>query len=75
MANLWTKFKELIPSDTLQVGEVVQIIGDKSEIRLPSNEVVWVSGSSVAIGKNAYFKGGEITQEAPNLTVENITVY
>lgn len=47
MANLWSQFKELLPSDTLQVGEVIQIDGDRSKLQLPSGEFIWVSGNSV----------------------------
>lgn len=75
MANQWTKFKKLLPRDALQVGEVVQIDGDKSKMKLPTDETIWISGSNVQVGKNAYFKGGQITGEAPDLEVKNVTVY
>jgi len=75
MSNLWTLFKELLPNDALQIGKVVQVSGERSKIELPSGEFIWVSGNSVSVGNNAYFKGGIVVGEAPNLTVHNLTIY
>ena len=73
--NLWSQFKELLPSDALQIGTVREIDGDRSRIELPDGAFVWVAGSGVEVGKNAYFQSGEIKEEAPDIIISEVTVY
>ena len=73
--NLWSQFKELLPSDALQIGTVREIDGDRSRIELPDGAFVWVSGRSVAVGNSAYFKGEAVIGEAPSLAIHEVTVY
>ncbi len=55
--NLWSQFKELLPSDALQIGTVREIDGDRSRIELPDGAFLWVAGSTVPVGSGAIFKG------------------
>ena len=73
--NLWSQFKELLPSDALQIGTVREIDGDRSRIELPDGAFVWVAGSTVPVGSGCYFQGGRVVEEAQNLTVHNLTIY
>ena len=73
--NLWSQFKELLPSDALQIGTVREIDGDRSRIELPDGAFVWVAGSGVEVDRKVYFQSGEIKEEGPDLAVEEVTIY
>ena len=73
--NLWSQFKELLPSDALQIGTVREIDGDRSRIELPDGAFVWVAGSTVPVGSGCYFQGGKVVEEAKSQQVLNVVVY
>ena len=73
--NLWSQFKELLPSDALQIGTVREIDGDRSRIELPDGAFVWVAGSTVPVGSGCYFQGGKVVEEAPSNATLNVTIY
>lgn len=76
MANIWTKFKSLLPTDIVQIGTVQQVYNDgTSLIQLIGGGTIRVNGASVSTGNNCYIKNGAITQQAPNLPQHEVTIY
>jgi len=70
MANVWTQFKELIPSDYQYIGTVLTVnADDTSLIALVSDNTqhVLVIGSTVLVGKDVLIKGNMIIKEVPTL--------
>ena len=66
--NLWTRFRSLIPDAPLVVVTVNSVNADgTSSVATSSGGALRVRGTSVAAGKKAYVRNGEITGEAPNL--------
>jgi len=73
--NLWAKFRRLLPGDPLLVVEVAAVNADgTSTVTTPAGGAMRVLGTTVAVGKNAYIKGGAIISEAPTLTHYEIEV-
>ena len=73
--NLWSQFKELLPSDALQIGTVREIDGDRSRIELPDGAFVWVAGSTVPVGSGCYFQGGKVVEGIPLKAIIDVTIY
>ena len=73
--NLWSQFKELLPSDALQIGTVREIDGDRSRIELPDGAYVWVAGSTVPVGSGCYFQGGKVVEGVSTSSIVNILIY
>lgn len=77
MANILRKFIELIPEqDQRNIGTVssVNTSAGTTNLTTLSGGAVTVLGTSVEVGKKAYFKGGRIEGEAPNLPYHEIDV-
>lgn len=73
--NIWRRFRDLIPSDPLQMGEVLSHNADgTSSIELPGGAVVRARGQGVPIGTNAFVRGGVVEGEAPTLPYYEYTV-
>lgn len=76
MANVWTKFKSLLPEDVVQIGTVEHVYNDgTSLVVLIGGGQQRVTGNNVSAGNNCYIKNGEITQQAPNLPAHDVTIY
>jgi len=73
--NLWSQFKELLPSDALQIGTVREIDGDRSRIELPDGAFVWVAGSTVPVGSGCYFQGGKVVEEVQATSEVQLSIY
>lgn len=75
MANLWTKFKSLIPEEPLIIGTVSSINADgTSTITTFTGGTMRVKGQSVPVGAKAFVRFGEITAAAPNLPVTVVDI-
>ena len=68
--NLWARFKDLLPSTPLLVGEVLAHNPDgTSTLEAPDGAVFRVRGQGVAGGLHAWVRGGVVEGEAPDLPV------
>jgi len=68
MANVWTKFRELLPFRVQMIGEVVTVHSDgTSTIDLPDGSRFRVVGDSVAVDGWALVEGNRIINEVPAL--------
>lgn len=68
MANVWTQFQRLLPSEALLAGQVTAHNSDgTSTIILPDGATLRALGQSVAVGARALVRSGEIVAEAPDL--------
>jgi len=75
VANLWRKFKRLLPDAPLEVVTVQAINADgTSKCSTYTGGVVIVNGDSVTVGNKAFIQGGQIVREAPNLSYYEIEV-
>ena len=73
--NLFKQFQELIPgADPLLVGTVTAATGTSTTLETPGGGVVIVRGGGVAIGHKAFYRGGELAGEAPDLPTYEIEV-
>ena len=73
--NLFKQFQELIPAaDPLLVGTVTASTGTSTTLETPGGGVVIVRGGGVAIGQKAFYRGGELEGEAPDLPTYEIEV-
>ncbi len=74
MANVWTQFKELLPSEYQFIGEVTAIHSDAmSTIQMMTEtdgvpDTVRVFGDTVAVGKFALVEGNKIISEVADIT-------
>lgn len=75
MANLWSDFQALLSEDPLQLGTVQQVRDERTQLLLPSGVTVWVLGSQVPVGKNAYYRQDLLIGEAPDMPISDITIY
>jgi hypothetical protein len=74
-ANPWKRLESLLPQDPLLVGKVILHNADgTSTVSLPDGREIRVRGQEVTIGQNAFIQSGEISGQAPNLPVVEITV-
>ncbi|OJW67491.1 MAG: hypothetical protein BGO64_14195 [Aeromonas sp. 62-46] len=73
--NLFKQFQALIPgADPLLVGTVTATTGTSTTLETPGGGVVIVRGGGVAIGQKAFYRGGELLGEAPDLPTFEIEV-
>lgn len=73
--NIWRRFQDLLPEDPLLIGEVLAHNTDgTSTVELIGGGTLRVRGQSVAIGKNAFIRGGVIEGEAPDLPGQTIEI-
>ncbi len=73
MSNLFSVFKELIPSNPLLVGTVTQSSGDTHQITLMGGGIMMVRGKA-SLNDKVFVRGGVIEGVAPNLTLVSIEV-
>ena len=75
MANLWTKFKELLPSDKQQIGVVAAVLSDGSRrITMPAGADVRITGGSSSVGQSVLFVRDEYIMDVPTLATTSQTV-
>lgn len=73
--NLFKQFQALIPgADPLLLGTVTATTGTSTTLETPGGGVVIVRGGGVAIGQKAFYRGGELEGEAPDLPTYEIEV-
>jgi hypothetical protein len=75
MPNPWKQFKDLLPDSPLLIGEVLSHNPDgTSTVQLIDGGILRARGQSVAIGHNAFIRGGVIEGEAPDLPGQTIEI-
>ena len=75
MTNIFTKFQGLIPNDQMDVVEIITDNGDGSmQATTLSGDTVTIKGPSLAVGKKAFIRNGEVIREAPNHSIVELTV-
>lgn len=75
MSNLFTNFQNLIPSSSTTVVTIQSINSDGTSTGATlGGVVITINGDSVAVGKKAFVRAGEIVREAPDLTIGNYDV-
>jgi hypothetical protein len=73
--NLFKAFIDLIPTEPLRVGTVIEVHGDETSIvELLDGARIRVRGTSVEAGKKAFVRAGAIEGEAPNLPIVEIEI-
>lgn len=73
--NLFKRFLELVPgADPLLVGTVTAVGATTTTLQTMGGGVVVVRGGGVAIGQKAFYRGGELVGEAPDLATYEIEV-
>jgi hypothetical protein len=73
--NLFKRFLELVPgADPLLVGTVTAVSTTTTTLRSLAGGTVTVRGTGVAIGKKAFYRGGALAGEAPDLPTYEIEV-
>ncbi|MGL5039609.1 MAG: hypothetical protein ACRDBT_07735 [Aeromonas sp.] len=73
--NLFKRFLELVPgADPLLVGTVIAVGTTTTTLSALAGGTVTVRGSGIAIGKQAFYRGGELAGEAPDLPTYEIEV-
>lgn len=73
MANLFKKFKELLPEAPLLIGTVQSTQTGQAFVQLPSGAVIRARGQA-DVGQRVFVRDGAIEGEAPNLTVKNVEI-
>lgn len=71
--NLYKRLIGLLPSNPLQVGEVIAFANGVATIELPGGQLVQARGE-VSVADRVFFRGGNIEGPAPALTYEEIEV-
>lgn len=75
MANVWTQFKELLPSKYQFIGQVTTVNADgTSTITLMDSSTVRVIGDTVAQNNYALVEGNRIIAEVANLPTSDQAV-
>jgi hypothetical protein len=73
--SLITRLRALFPADPLLVCTVTAHNADgTSTVQFPGGQSARVRGQTVAVGLNAWLRGGRIEGEAPNLTFYSVDV-
>ena len=74
--NLYRALRALLPEPPLQIATIIEIhaTDGTSTITWPGGGTQRVRGTGVAIGSNAFVRGGVVEGAAPNLTLETIEV-
>lgn len=75
MANVWTKFKQLLPSNAQAVGLVETVHFDgTTTLVLPDGSKLRVTGDQVLSGSWAMIEGNRIVGEVPALPTMDVEV-
>ncbi|MCK5679953.1 hypothetical protein KAI46_03985 [bacterium] len=75
MANVWTKFKQLLPNNAQQVGVVETVhLDGTTTIELPGGSKLRVIGEGVGAGNSALIEGNRIITEVPSLPTSSAEV-
>ena len=75
VADLWNRFKSLLPSSPVLVGTVTTLHGNGTcTVTMPGGGTVRVVGESVATGKKVFIKDGIVQGEAPDLPYYELEV-
>lgn len=72
-ANVWSAFKQILPSEPLFIGAVSSVSGETSLMTLIDGGVVRVRGVGT-VGQKYYIRAGRLENEAPNLVLSEIVV-
>ncbi|HHQ4739696.1 TPA: hypothetical protein ACSP22_000900 [Aeromonas veronii] len=73
--NLFKRFLELVPgADPLLVGTVTAVGTTTTTLNTLAGGTVTVRGTGIAIGKKAFYRGGALAGEAPDLPTYEIEV-
>jgi hypothetical protein len=73
--NIWTKFKGMLPSESVSLGEVISHNSDgTSTVELLGGERIRPIGQLAAIGNRAMVKKGQVIAEAPALTQYDLII-
>ncbi len=73
MPNLFSVFKELIPSDPLLVGTVTQSFGDTHQVTMLGGGIMMARGKA-NVNDKVFVRGDVIEGTAPSLTLELIEI-
>jgi len=71
--NLYKVFKELIPSERLDIGQIIAVHDDGVTVELPTGATMRVRGGGT-VGDYVYLRGGAVSGPAPSLPVVSIEV-
>ena len=72
-ANVWSAFKQILPSEPLLIGTLSSTDGQTSLMTLVDGGVIRVRGTGTT-NKKYYIRAGRIENEAPNLVLSEIVV-
>ncbi|MGL4715594.1 MAG: hypothetical protein ACRCWL_06740 [Aeromonas sp.] len=73
--NLFKRFLELVPgADPLLVGTVQAVDDTRTTLLTPAGGTVIVRGVGVEVGKHAFYRGGELAGDAPDLPIFEVEV-
>lgn len=72
-ANVWSAFKQILPSEPLLVGTLSSTDGQTSLMTLVDGGVIRVRGTG-SVNAKYYLRAGRIENEAPNLVLSEIVV-
>jgi hypothetical protein len=72
-ANVWTQFKDILPSSPLLVGTVASVSGETSLMTLIDGGVIRCRGVG-AIDEKWYIRNGALESKAPRLAISEIVV-
>jgi hypothetical protein len=72
-ANVWSAFKQILPSDPLLVGVVASVSGETSLMTLIDGGVIRVRGVG-AVNEKWYIRNGALESKAPSLTLSEIVI-
>lgn len=72
-ANVWTAFKEIMPSSPLLVGTVSSVTGETSLMTLVDGGVIRCRGVG-QVGEKWYVRNGALESKAPSLMLSEIVV-
>lgn len=71
--NVWTAFKEIMPSSPLLVGTVASVDGQTSLVTLIDGGVIRCRGVG-AVSEKWYIRNGALESKAPSLTLSEIVI-
>ena len=74
--NIWKQFEQLLPKQQIIIGKIISVneIDKTSVIQLLSGETISVKGSG-EIGTNYLIKDGTISNEMPDISSYDVTIY
>ncbi len=75
MANPWARLRGILPTEAVQVGEIVIDNSDGTYfVRLVGGGDVRVSGGGYSVGQSVYVRSGRVDAVAPTLSLIQIEV-